>query len=48
MSRYLSILRRDIREFVVNSSYRTFTELQANAKRKEIELDIQTREEGES
>ena len=27
MSRYLSILRRDIREFVANSSYRTFVEL---------------------
>ena len=27
MSRYLNILRRDIREFVTNSLYRTFSEL---------------------
>ena len=48
MSRYLSILRRDIREFVANSSYRTFAELQANARKREIELETQAREEAES
>ena len=47
MSRYLSILRRDIREFVANSSYRLLAELQTNARRREIELEIQAREEGE-
>ena len=48
MSRYLSILRRDIREFAANSSYRTFAELQANARKREIELETQAREEAES
>ena len=48
MSRYLSILRRDIREFVSNSTYRTFAELQENARKREIELETQAREEAES
>ena len=48
VSQYLSILRRDIREFVVNSSYRTLAELQTNSRRREIELETQTREEKES
>ena len=48
MSRYLSIIRRDIRDFVVNSSYCIFVELQENAKRREIELETQAREEAES
>ena len=48
MRRYLSILRKDIREFVVNSSYRTFSELQANARKREIKLETQAREEAES
>lgn len=48
MSRYLSILRRDIREFVANSTYQTFTKLQANARKREIELETQAREEAES
>ena len=48
MSRYLSILRRDIREFMANSTYQTFAELQANARKREIELETQTREEAES
>ncbi|XP_052621371.1 uncharacterized protein LOC122195016 [Lactuca sativa] len=48
MSRYLSILRRDIREFAANSSYRTFSELQVNARKREIELETQAREEVES
>ena len=39
MSCYLSVLRRDIREFVANSSYQTFGELQANARKREIELE---------
>ena len=48
MSRYLSILRRDIREFLMNSSYRTLAELQTNSRRREIELETQTKEERES
>ena len=48
MSCYLSILRRDIWEFAANSSYRTFAELQANARKREIELETQAREEAES
>ena len=47
MSRYLSILRRDIREFVANSSYSTLAKLQPNARRREIELELQTREDEE-
>ncbi|XP_023771364.1 uncharacterized protein LOC111920019 [Lactuca sativa] len=47
VSRYLSILRRDIQEFVAKSSYRTLAELQTNSRRREIELEIQTREERE-
>ena len=48
MSRYLSILRRDIRKFVAKSTYRTFSELQENAWKREIELKTQAREEPES
>ena len=48
MSQYLSVLRRDIQDFVANSSYRTFAELQANARKREIELETQAREEAES
>ena len=48
MSRYLSILRRDIREFVVKSSHQTLVELQTNTRWREIELELQTREEEES
>ncbi|KAL7584909.1 uncharacterized protein LOC128127083 [Lactuca sativa] len=48
MSRYLGVLRREIREFVSNSTYHTFTELQANARKREIELETQAREEAES
>ena len=48
MSRYLSILRRDIWEFAAKSSYRTFFELQENARKREIELETQAREEAES
>ena len=48
MSRYLSILRRDIQEFVANSLCRTFTELQENTQKREIELETQAREEAES
>ena len=48
MSRYLSILRRDIREFVAKLSYRTFAKLQGNDRKREIELETQVREEAES
>ena len=48
MSRYLIVMRRDIREFVANSTYWTFAELQANARKREIELETQAREEAES
>ena len=47
MSRYLSIMRRDIREFVVNSSYRALAVLLTNARKREIDLEIQTRREKE-
>ena len=47
MSRYLSILRRYIREFMANSMYRTFFELQANARKREIKLRTQAKEEAE-
>jgi len=45
--RFLSILGRDIREFVANSSYRTLGELQANTMRRNIELELHAREEEE-
>ena len=48
MTRYLSILRRDIREFVAISTYRTFAELQANVRKREIELETQVIEGAES
>ena len=48
MIRYLSILKRDIQEFVANSSYWTFYELHENAMGREIELETQAREEAES
>ena len=48
MSRYLRILRRAILEFVANSSFRTLAELQTNAMRREIEIELLAREEGES
>lgn len=35
----------DIREFVSDWPYRTLTELQSNAKRRENELEIQWRKE---
>ena len=41
-------MRRDIREFVSNLTYWTFAELQANARKREIELETQAREEAES
>ena len=47
VSQYLSILRRDIREFMENSSYRILVELQTNARRREIKMQIQTIKEGE-
>ena len=40
VSRYLSILRRDIREFIVNSLYRTLVELQTNSRRRETKLEL--------
>ena len=48
MSRYLSIWRRDIHEFMANLTYWTFAELQENARKREIELETQAREEDES
>ena len=52
MTRYLSMLKKDIREFVTNSQYRTLVGLQyrtlvglqSNARRREIELKLQVRE----
>ena len=48
MSRYLSILRRNIQEFMENSSYRTFAKLQENVRWREIELETQAWEDVES
>lgn len=44
MSRYLSILTTDIREFVTNNCYKNVVEMQDYARRREIELEIQTKE----
>ena len=48
VSRYLIILRRDIREFVANTTYRTLAKLQTNARRRDIELETQAKEERET
>lgn len=44
MTRYSSILKKDIRKFVTNTQYRSLAELQSNASRREIELETQVRE----
>ena len=44
MSRYMSMRKDDIREFVSNNRYKTLTEMQEHAKRREIELETQTKE----
>ena len=48
VSQYLSILRRNICDFVVNTTYRILVELQTNARRREIELETQARYEKET
>lgn len=41
MSRYLSILKTDIREFVANNRYKILAVMQGHARKREIELDTQ-------
>ena len=41
VSQYLSILRRDIRKFVLKTSYWKLDDLQTNVGRREIELETQ-------
>ena len=45
---YLSILRRNICEFMVNTIYHTLAELQTNAGRREIKLETEVREKKET
>lgn len=44
MSRYLSILKTDIREFVSNNRHKTLAKTQEHARRIEIELQTQTKD----
>ena len=44
MSRYLSMLKPDIKEFVLNNRYKTLIEMQEHARMREIELETHTRE----
>lgn len=46
MSWYLSMLKTDIWEFISTQQYQTLIELQSSANRREIELEIQQKEEG--
>ena len=45
MSRYLSMLKRDIRKFVSTQRFETFLELQEAARRRELEIELQLREQ---
>ena len=45
MSRYLSILKRDIRQFVSTQRCETLLELQEAARRRELEIELQLREQ---
>ena len=47
MTQYMSMLKKRIREFVTKTQYRSLAELQSNAMRREIKLEIQTRENEE-
>lgn len=44
MARYLTMLKKDIREFVTNSQYWTLAELQTNCRKREIKVDLMARE----
>lgn len=44
MTQYLSIIKTDIREFVSRNHYKTLEELQDYSRRREIELEIQTKD----
>lgn len=46
MSRYLSVLKIGIREFVSNNRYKTLAEMQEHDRRMEIELETQMKEKG--
>lgn len=45
MTRYLSMLKKDIRQFVSTQHYGTLVELQEASRRREIELELHTREQ---
>lgn len=45
MSRYLSMVKTEIREFVSTQLYQTLTKLQSNARRREIKLEVQRKED---
>lgn len=44
MSRYLSMLKTNIREFVSNNRYKKLAKTRDHARRKEIKLETQSRE----
>ena len=45
MSRYLSMLKRDIRQFVSTQRCETLLELQEAARRRELEIELHLREQ---
>ena len=44
MTRYLSMLKTDIRQFVYTHRYASLAELQDDARRREIEIEIKAKE----
>ena len=47
MTHYLSILKNDIRQFVSTQRCETLLELQEDARRRELEIEMQLREQGQ-
>ena len=48
MCSYLSILKIEIREIIANNRYTTLEEMKDYARRRKIELEIQTKEKRQS
>lgn len=48
ISRYLSMIKTDIMGFVSNNRYNTLSKVQEHATRREIELETQIKEKGQT
>lgn len=44
MTLYLSMLKKDIKEFMMNSQYQKLVELQSNARMREFKFELQVSE----